>query len=382
MGGVTYLSKASGLYSNRMRAWAVRELAKVSSADGKSERLDSILAELAACRPFEIASDRRLQQDTQALWDAAGVTLGVTSLDGAAGSAGEGYARIAAYATYVYEHLDCLEKLLRTDRLPDLKAAGKHGVIWHWHDAPNCGESIEYLNILFGLGLRSCGFTHGHDNRWVCGQFTEDDVGLKPVGRTAVRRMNELGILADLAHCSAKSMLDLADASHAPVAVSHTGCRSVAVVTTKPAYTQRNITDEALRAIADKGGIVCIGTADFLTGGDDVETFLRHIDHAVNTAGIDHVGVGSDAGLGEAVADPRECVDLCTQSEGACDALPVPTALSWINWPYNTTVALVCRGYSDADILKIIGGNYQRVAGPIMARRPRGRLLTRNQQVT
>ena len=375
MGGVSYHNPNAGLYSRRMRHQILARLSDETDAVARKERLRAALRELALLRPFEFAADRMLQQEDHAVWDAAGVTIGVSSIDNAAVTVGGGYAKTAAFVTFINDHVAHVEKLLRIECARRLKAEGKHALIWHWHDAPNEGESLEYLNILYGIGLRSCGFTHGHDNRWVCGQFTKNDTGLKEAGREAIGRMNELGILADLAHCSPDAMLDLVETSADPVVVSHTGCRHIAVVKSKPDYQNRNVTDAALRAVADKGGVVGIGKAEFLTGGTDIESFMRHIDHAVNVAGVNHVGIGSDSSFSEPIPAPDDAAAFSDPDSGATETLSAPTALSWVNWPYDTTLALVCRGYRDEDIRKIIGANHIRILEQVLAKIPRGSLF-------
>lgn len=113
--------------------------------------------------------------------------------------------------------------------------------------------------------------------------------GLSVFGRELVAALNEKGILIDLSHAGPRTISDAAKASRAPIAISHTAC---AALVDRP----RNVPDAEMRAVADRGGVIGIYLMPFLRakGQPTADDLFRHIEHAVNVCGEDHVGIGSD----------------------------------------------------------------------------------------
>ena len=202
----------------------------------------------------------------------------------------------------------------------------------------------------------------------------QNDTGLKPLGKEVIRRMNELGIMVDLAHTGERSALEIVQKSREPVMISHTACSAIYDDTDNSDYVKlvmaqsyaegvsyprktgkRNASDELLRAVGQNGGLVAIYTIDYMlgTGPESFHTWYRHLEHAIDMVGIDHVGIGADRTF---FPDWK------------------PRPLDWNNWPY-WTVGLVCKGHSDDEIRKIIGTNYRRFAQRTLAREPWGSLM-------
>jgi membrane dipeptidase len=232
--------------------------------------------------------------------------------------------------------------------------------------------SPDTLRMLADTGIRYVTLTHVNTNRWAdSSQDAPRHGGLNDLGRRMVRTMNDAGILVDLAHVADSTFFDAVDASTAPVIVSHSSCRHLTP-------TVRNLSDTQLRAVATTGGVVMINFFDAMVNphldstvfaaaharldrqgkslrslwnavyaekrarglpGATLDDVLDHIDHAVQVAGIDHVGLGSDF---------DGVFDLPT---GLRDV----TRLPWI------THGLLTRGYTELEILKILGGNTLRV---------------------
>lgn len=232
--------------------------------------------------------------------------------------------------------------------------------------------STDTLRAFAEQGVRYVTLTHVNTNRWA--DSSQDEAvhgGLSDFGREMVTTMNDLGVLVDLSHVSDSTFADAIAASRAPVIVSHSSCRSLT-----PSI--RNVTDDQLRAVAANGGVVMINFFDAMVNqeaGEEVFQEARrrvevsgqgmayiwsamydlrrersipgatwgdvvdHIDHAVQLAGVDHVGIGSDF---DGVFDlPRGLEDV--------ERLP------WIAY------GLLRRGYTEDDIYKILGGNVLRV---------------------
>jgi membrane dipeptidase len=208
-------------------------------------------------------------------------------------------------------------------------------------------ETLVNLRTLHRLGFRSVQF---RGERW--GRLAEAvegvraSKGLSPFGLEVVQEMNRLGMLIDLAHVPDPDPLfwDVVDAADGPVIDSHRCVRE--------AHDDRvNISDERVKAIADRGGVIGLQFFSSRLGGGEsgratVVDLMRHIDHIVSVAGIDHVGLGPDWVETELVGRSPELY-----AAGIEDVTKLP----------RVTEALVGRGYSDDDILKVLGRNFLRV---------------------
>jgi membrane dipeptidase len=158
-------------------------------------------------------------------------------------------------------------------------------------------EGVELLagdpllaHALWGLGARMFGLTWNHRNPFADGLGVEDDRGLSSLGREVVEILAGLGAMLDLSHASPRTFDDvLAAAPGAAVLVSHACCRAVH-------DTPRNLSDEQLLAIAERGGVVGMMALPLTVGPDapTIERLIDHVDHAVAVMGIAHVGLGGD----------------------------------------------------------------------------------------
>lgn len=158
--------------------------------------------------------------------------------------------------------------------------------------------------------------------------------GISPFGKQVVREMNRLGILVDLSHAGEKSFYDALELSSQPIVCSHSSCRALC-------DHPRNLTDDQMRALAAKGGVMQITMYNgFLVkdGEATVLDALRHLAHAIEVMGIDHVGIGTDF-----------------DGDGGVRGMANSSEL------LNFTRLLLARGYSEQDIEKIWGGNFLRV---------------------
>ena len=188
---------------------------------------------------------------------------------------------------------------------------------------------IDALDELHAAGYRMMGFAHLFDNDVSGSSFGHKRYGLTRLGRELIPRMEARGITLDLAHTSPAAFYETLEIATRPVVVSHGG-----VTGTCPG--PRNIDDSQLRAIARNGGVVGIGYWKTAVCKANVEGIVAAIRHAVNIAGIDHVGLGSD--FDGTVAVPFDTTGL-----------PLLTA------------ALLDAGFTQTEVLQILGGNTRRV---------------------
>jgi membrane dipeptidase len=243
-------------------------------------------------------------------------------------------------------------------------------------------DDLSVLRDFARLGVRYMTLTHMVDTNWADSsteKFTHN--GLMDFGKQVVREMNRMGVMVDISHVSDKTFYDVLAVSEAPVIASHSSCRAIC-------DAPRNMTDEMIKALAAKGGVMQINyhmgflsqefrdaerahpevgkeieaevkkrcgenescqlvegdkvTREFVAQGKlprvDWTKIIEHIDHAVKLAGADHVGLGSD-------------FDGANMPYGMEDATHLP----------QITNALLAKGYSEIDVQKILGGNTLRV---------------------
>ena len=183
--------------------------------------------------------------------------------------------------------------------------------------------------VLFDAGYRMMSLTHLADNRLGGSAHGMTKGGVTALGREVLEEMTRHGMIVDVAHASAAAIDDILAWTSRPVVASHTGVRGTA-------DNGRNLSDAQLRGIAATGGVIGIGFWPAATGGNDVASIARSIRHAVDTAGIEHVGLGSD--FDGAVAQPIDATGLV-----------------------QITDALLEAGFGDDQVAAVMGGNALRL---------------------
>jgi len=161
------------------------------------------------------------------------------------------------------------------------------------------GSSLPLVRTLYRMGARYMTLTHGCNTPWAdaaqveVGDFPPRVGGLSKFGEKVVREMNRLGMLVDLSHVSSDAMRQALAVTRAPVIFSHSGARAIC---TYP----RNVPDDVLQMVAEKGGIVMVNffpyflTDDYPARNATVQDVVAHINHIRAVAGVEHVGIGGD----------------------------------------------------------------------------------------
>jgi microsomal dipeptidase-like Zn-dependent dipeptidase len=193
---------------------------------------------------------------------------------------------------------------------------------------------IENLQILFDAGYRMMSITHFFDDELGGSAHGLEKGGLTPLGRQVIRRMNEMGVVVDLAHVSEASFVDILMLATKPVVVSHTGVQATC-------EGPRNLTDDQIRGVSATGGVIGIGYWAGAVCGTDVDHIVAAIQHVVDVAGIEHVALGSDF-------------------DGTVHTGFDTTGLVLV------TEALLERGFSEEEIRLIMGGNVIRVLRDVL----------------
>lgn len=146
---------------------------------------------------------------------------------------------------------------------------------------------LDNLEKAYEAGVRLIGPVHFFDNELGGSAHGESGEGLTEFGKAVIRRMNELNMIIDLAHVSPKMFDDILEVSDKPVMVSHTGIRAVV-------NSPRNLSDEQIRKIAAKGGIIGIAFFDMAVGTDEIKGIVASMKRVKNLVGVQHVALGSD----------------------------------------------------------------------------------------
>jgi membrane dipeptidase len=197
-------------------------------------------------------------------------------------------------------------------------------------------NSLGTLRAFYGMGVRYMTLTHNGTLDWADAANDEHrHGGLTRFGKEVVREMNRLGMLVDLSHTSPETMNDALDVAEAPVIWSHADAKALHDV-------ERNVPDQVLRRLPDNGGVVMITfVPSFLTDHDSatVSDVADHVQHVVELAGIDHVGIGSD-------------FDGITET---------PVGLEDVSTFPKVFAELSRRGWSEQDLAKLAGENVLRV---------------------
>jgi membrane dipeptidase len=281
-------------------------------------------------------------------------------------------------------HAEQIELALSAADVERAVRAGKIAAVLTIESGHAIADDLAVLRSYHRLGVRSMTLTHFRNTNWA---DSSTDVprhnGLSELGRAVVREMERLGMIVDISHVSDKTFFDTLAVATKPVIASHSSCRALADV-------PRNMSDDMIRALAKNGGVIGINFGASFISGKEVEVSRRrfaeraavepnltgkalddfaaqdyrdsysvmkpnlatlqdavaHIDHVVKLVGTDHVGIGSD-----------------------WDGInTVPAGLEDVSKMPSLTAALLERGYGEADVKKILGGNFLRVMRRVIGR--------------
>ena len=237
---------------------------------------------------------------------------------------------------------DEVVKVSNSDEIEAAKQQGKVGILPTVEHLA-IGNELQHVDVLYNAGIRLAGMTYRRKSYIGDGHLERNDGGLSLFGIEVIQRMNELGMVVDLSHASFRTAMDAIEFSEAPVAFSHDGSYTLGLKQGGGEYAAGRLRrDEELLACAKKGGIigVTVQPSVISSWGSELslDLLLDHYDYMVKLLGIDHVAIGTDSSIDVRTSGFVRGVD--SPAEGK-----------------NIIRGLITRGYSDADILKITGGN-------------------------
>ena len=249
--------------------------------------------------------------------------------------------------------------------------------IWSVNGPPLAGElqdmeqELDLIDDWRRMGVRLMHLTYNRRNFVGDGCAEEANGGLSALGKDLIKRLNKCGIIVDVPHTGLRSSTEAAQVSEKPIMASHTGARALHDFI-------RCKDDATLKAIADGGGMVGVFAYPGMLGlTNDINALMDHVEYICKLVGPEHVGICTDNRYAHNwEVDPPELLHGYKNAEftgnkwwGNWANYPYTNnsgktlangSLAWINWPL-FTVALVCRGFKDEDIAKIMGQNFLRV---------------------
>lgn len=293
---------------------------------------------------------------------------GVTVLHNALGSGGpDAHANAMTYFGlmngFIARNDDVLKVVDRASDIDKAKAEGKIAVILGLQNAEHF-RTVADVESFHDLGQRCAQLTYNTQNYYGSGSTERGDGGVSGAGVQLIQKMNEIGMLVDVSHCGDRTTLDAIELSKKPIAITHSNCRAL-----NP--NPRTKTNEAITKLAAAGGVMGItGVRNFVRDREPttIEHMVDHIDHVVKIVGIEHVGIGTDADLNGHDDLPPEQIKLAKSlydaSYGFRDKLDTDGFDDPLRF-YDLTEVLIRRGYSDANIEAILGGNFRRLLGQV-----------------
>ena len=247
------------------------------------------------------------------------------------------------------------------------KREKKFAVLLGTQDTVMVGPELDRLAQLKKDGVMTVQLTYNNRNLSGDGALEPDNAGLSKLGRATIERIEAEKLLLDLSHGGAKTMAQAAAHAKRPMVVSHTAARAL--------YDHpRNTGDETIRAVAEKGGVVGVYFMPFLRADSQPSgaDLIRHIEHVAKVAGEDHIGIGTDNGVlpleiteetrkrNREWANQRIKAGIASPGEGP-EVFPIVADYNSVDRYRRLVADLAKRGWSQARLEKLMGGNFLRV---------------------
>ena len=260
--------------------------------------------------------------------------------------------RISELYSLIHENNDKVMHATTIEDIKEAKRKGKVAIVFNGRTVV-IGEDLGLLTIFHKLGWRSIQIAEDRRNIFADGCGERTNCGLSDLGVDLVKEMNRLGILVDLSHAGYATAKDAIEISKKSVAFTHSNPRAMC-------DSRRNVPDELIKALAEKGGVIgVVPSGSFLSKTPPEELsvmeLIDHIDYLAELVGIDHIAFGSD--FSESMKGPHP---IRARSGGPLRPYigRKPPSISGVATVINISRGLIARGYSDKEILKILGENW------------------------
>ncbi|HEY2395835.1 MAG TPA: membrane dipeptidase [Rudaea sp.] len=266
---------------------------------------------------------------------------------------------IAAWSGFCGRNSEVFSLVGRAEDLDRAKARHKVAVIMGLQNADEFRQPGDVKDF-YDVGLRCAQLTYNTQNLIGSGSTERVDGGITDYGVKIVEAMNDVGMLIDVSHSGDRTTLDAIEISPKSIAITHSNCRAL---NNHP----RLKTDEAIRKLAAKGGVMGItGVRMFVKDKEPttIEDIVDHIDHVVKLVGIEHVGIGSDSDLMGYDHMPKDQYEKLKAAYKSSYAFRDKIDTDGFDHPrkvYDLTATLLKRGYSETNIQAVLGGNFRRL---------------------
>ena len=273
-------------------------------------------------------------------------------------------ANISQWNRHFLNHGDVIMPVHCAADVLTAKQTNKLGIVFGFQNCSPIEDDLALIEVLHDLGVRIMQLSYNNQSLLATGCYEDNDPGITRFGKQAIKEMNRVGMVIDMSHSAEQSTLEAIELSERPIAITHANPESF-----HPAL--RNKSDKVISALAESGGILGFSMYPFhLKGGADctLQEFCRMIEHTAEMMGVDKVAIGSDlcvnwgydtlewmrsgrwtfaADYGEGSADNKQWPDQPTWFKDSRDIGNIASGLSEL-------------GFTEADINKIIGGNWLR----------------------
>lgn len=295
---------------------------------------------------------------------------GITGFHNAVGTGGpeaysETLAWIAAWQGFAGRNPHVFSLVGKADDIDRAKREGKCAVIMGVQNSEHF-RKVEDVKMFYELGQRCSQLTYNSQNLLGSGSTDRVDGGVSDFGEVIIKAMNDVGMLVDVSHCGDRTTLDAIAISPKPIAITHSNCRALV-------DHPRVKTDEAIKALGAKGGVMGITGVRMFVSAKEPTTIVQmvdHIDHVVKLIGVDHVGIGSDADLNGYDDMPADQYAMLKAGYKASYAFRDKIDTDGFDHPmktYDLVEELIRRKYSNENIAAILGGNFRRLLGATWA---------------
>lgn len=262
---------------------------------------------------------------------------------------------LAAFRHWVLSRPDEYVLIETADDVLRARREGKLAVTFDIEGAGGIADQLSLIQLYYDLGVRWMLMAYNRRNRVGDGVHDADERGLTAFGAQVVAEMERVGMVVCCSHTGIRTALDVMERATRPVIFSHSNAKALW-------NHRRNIDDRLMQLCATTGGVVGINGLDQFLGpkGSGVAAMVRHIDHAIQLIGADHVGLGLDY-----VFDMQELADFVRDMHAKYPDNPdylepmqfvPPEQLSEI------VAGLFSLGYTDAQLEQVLGGNHMRIA--------------------
>jgi membrane dipeptidase len=301
----------------------------------------------------------------------SGVSVIKTSIGGFNAPFEETLAELALYQRLIEAHPDYFMQVRTAPDVETARRTCKLGIIFSFESAACLEDQLDRIDLFRNLGVRVMQLSYNLPSPFGAGVLSQAEATLTELGCQAIARMNALGVALDLSHANPATTSAAIEASAKPVLITHAGCRAVH-------DNPRNKSDDQLRAVADKGGVVGIYDLFYLAPEGrqpNLDDYIAHMAHALDVCGEDHVGIGSDTAFEGFALSDEERESWAAETErrratgvaapGEDGRLPYTEGLNRADRALVIADALLKRGHRERVVEKVLGANFVRAFGEI-----------------